>query len=516
MIRRNKTNKNLIIMLLVVLLLILAVGYAVFSEILTITGTAGANGTFDLEFQDAKVEQAVGVDALKTKAEISEDRNTLTVTVADLAYPGAGVEFSTNIVNVGSVPARVEMVTPINIQGAEALKNAIKIKGLDAITNDHPTLSSGEKCNIHFTVEWDKDSQADLGESDGVLTFDLQIQYAQKTDELFSGNTSHGDEKGNTTKPETPVDPPEVNPPATEKLDPPYEEYKDKIPSGLTATAGQKLGDIELPEGFTWNDDKDTLLTEGTHTLTIIYTPQDTDTYKTVEIKVTITVNGVPTEKTLAQKITGADYGKKINYSVDVTSTRKVDDWRIFSSDGVNVKIITTDFLPQTSIPSLAINAGLKKISETNNKTYCVNATSNELLSQILQNEEYWSGLAGGVEGATARGGPTRLEYVESWNNNPAVNARTMTLADIAYGYDDSTTLYKPHAEIFNGCYGYWLSTVGEGYNSDGVAGLMMFQGNESSSISGSYSAKNIGVRPIVTLPANLLGTVGDTVTIEQ
>ena len=43
-------NKKVFILMLIILLLILAVGYAVFSEILTISGTANAKGTFDLEF----------------------------------------------------------------------------------------------------------------------------------------------------------------------------------------------------------------------------------------------------------------------------------------------------------------------------------------------------------------------------------------------------------------------------------------------------------------------------------
>ena len=82
--KSNKRNKNLVIILLTILLLALAVGYAAFSDVLTISGTANAKGTFNLEFQNAEIVTAVGVNETGTKAEILEDKNTLNVNVADL------------------------------------------------------------------------------------------------------------------------------------------------------------------------------------------------------------------------------------------------------------------------------------------------------------------------------------------------------------------------------------------------------------------------------------------------
>ena len=188
----RKQNKNVIIVLLLILLLVLAIGYAAFSDILTISGTANAKGTFDLEFQNAEIVTAVGINEEGTKAEISEDKNTLQVNVADLAYPGAGVEFSVDIVNVGSIPARVNAVTPTNITGSEH----IKIEGLEAITTDHPTIEAGGKCNIHFTVEWPVTATDPLGENEESTSFGLEIEYTQGTGKEFEGKASHDDEIG--------------------------------------------------------------------------------------------------------------------------------------------------------------------------------------------------------------------------------------------------------------------------------------------------------------------------------
>ena len=188
-------NKKVFILMLIILLLILAVGYAVFSEILTISGTANAKGTFDLEFQNAEVVKNIGADKEKTTAEISADKNTLTVNVGDLAYPGAGVEFSVDIVNVGTMPAEVQAVTPNNITGSDK----IKVTGLDGIKVGHPKIEVEDRCNIHFTVEWPIDV-TEIGEDESSISFGLQIEYTQATGETFDGQASHIDtnKSGNT------------------------------------------------------------------------------------------------------------------------------------------------------------------------------------------------------------------------------------------------------------------------------------------------------------------------------
>ena len=196
----SKINKNVVIMSLLFLLLLLAVGYAAFSDVLSISGTANAKGTFNLEFQNAEIVTAVGVNETGTKAEISEDKNTLNVSVVDLAYPGAGVEFSVDIVNVGTIPAQVNAVTPTNITGSEH----IKIEGLEAITTDHPIIEAGGKCNIHFTVEWPVTATDPLGENGENTSFNLEIEYTQGIGKEFEGSAKHEDDNTGSTIPVEP------------------------------------------------------------------------------------------------------------------------------------------------------------------------------------------------------------------------------------------------------------------------------------------------------------------------
>ena len=71
------------------------------------------------------------------------------------------------------------------------------------------------------------------------------------------------------------------------KANPAYEE-----PTGLTATYGQTLADVELPEGWTWNNAEQSVGEVGEHQFTAIFTPDDLDNYNVVnDIEVTITVN---------------------------------------------------------------------------------------------------------------------------------------------------------------------------------------------------------------------------------
>lgn len=268
---RRKNNKNLLIIILIVLLLVLGIGYAAFSDTLTISGTANAKGTFDLEFQNADVVEgkAVGVrleGENATSAEISANKNTLVVKVADLAHPGAGVEFTTDIVNVGTIPAKIEKIEATNITGNA--DGVIKIKGLEVLNTEHPVIGAGEKCNIHFTVEWPKDSTVQLKEVEN-LTFSLGVQYTQSTDAIFNGKASHD---GNI-----------IETPAVVKEDPTYE-----VPTGLSVEyngANHTLSELTLPDGFSFQDPLDTVIgvNVGTYTAKVMYTPENTEKYNIVK-----------------------------------------------------------------------------------------------------------------------------------------------------------------------------------------------------------------------------------------
>ena len=63
------------------------------------------------------------------------------------------------------------------------------------------------------------------------------------------------------------------------------------MPSFSVIKRGTKLGEIDIPAGFSWEDDADTVLdTVGTVTCRLTYTPEDTDRYKPVTAEIPLTV----------------------------------------------------------------------------------------------------------------------------------------------------------------------------------------------------------------------------------
>ena len=196
---KKESKKKYTVTLLIVLLLALAVGYAAFSDVLTITGTASidSNAGLDLEFvadnpsqsiNGCKIVSSQGIDTTNSGVQISQDKDTLTVTIADMSYPGAGAVVRAVIENVGSVPAKITSLTPTNISGNS---HAIKIVGLNNYAQGE-SIAVGGKCTVEFTVQWDPtvttlDSSA--GENGNTFSFGVVLNYDQDTTPVTVTNT---------------------------------------------------------------------------------------------------------------------------------------------------------------------------------------------------------------------------------------------------------------------------------------------------------------------------------------
>ena len=191
---KKENKKRLMVILLIVLLLALAVGYAAFSDTLTISGTAKVNGSFDVQFVGNNCSKVVehgctatvevGNQTSDTNSNITSDK--LTVTVGDLAYPGAGVQVHAQIKNLGSIPAKITSINPNPAPTGNG--NAIVISGLEAINTSHPTLASNGTCDFDFTIMWNPEvtvlDNAKAGENGESYSFDFVITYEQDTTNL--------------------------------------------------------------------------------------------------------------------------------------------------------------------------------------------------------------------------------------------------------------------------------------------------------------------------------------------
>jgi len=172
---KNEKMKKYLIIVLVVLLLGLAVGYAAFSDTLTISGTATALGTFDVQFDSVVVDQKNGVNINNTTATIDSTKNLLNVQVADMAYPGAGAQITTVIKNVGTVPAKIDSITPTGLEGT----TNIEIVGLDVLNTSHEVIQPQGTCTVTFYVRWKPDATTDITTTE-TANFSLVVNYTQE------------------------------------------------------------------------------------------------------------------------------------------------------------------------------------------------------------------------------------------------------------------------------------------------------------------------------------------------
>ena len=83
-------------------------------------------------------------------------------------------------------------------------------------------------------------------------------------------------------------------------------------PTGLTATYGDTLADVALPDGWAWVDDTTSVGDAGTKTFKANFTPADTTNYNVVEnVDVTVKVN--PADITPTVTLEGWTYGDEAN-----------------------------------------------------------------------------------------------------------------------------------------------------------------------------------------------------------
>lgn len=169
-----KKNKKAVVSILILLSFIFSLNfvYASFSQNLSISGTANIINKFDMQFIDAKILDMIGVNEKTSTIQISNDYNNLIVNAGDLQFPGAGVEYSVDIINNGSVPAKLESINSTGLDNAKA----IKVVGLDNIEKSCPVLQPGEIYNIRFSIIWDKDCTENVNEK---VSFSFSLNYVQ-------------------------------------------------------------------------------------------------------------------------------------------------------------------------------------------------------------------------------------------------------------------------------------------------------------------------------------------------
>lgn len=144
-----------------------------------------------------------------------------------------------------------------------------------------------------------------------------------------------------------------------------------------------------------------------------------------------------------------------------------------------------------------------------------------------LLDTETWSDFAVGVSGAEAIGTPTLEMFMASWNANgyPTLYCNNSTSIgyyvgkadkpgdiDVAIGTDGSRdgSLYFPHTNYFENCYGYWLASP-SAYSGSYLVAIINSHMIDKNSYNNNYyyDVRGASVRPVVCLPSKTKGEQG-------
>ena len=139
-------KKNLLLVILLIVLLAVAGGYALFSQTLTINGTANINAEWSVKI--TKIAEETLKDA-KTKGDLAFTDTTATFAV-DLEKPGATATYKVTVANEGSIDAVLKSVDGIDT--ANAAEPTGVTYTIDA--NQDDTLASKATKDYTVTVTW--------------------------------------------------------------------------------------------------------------------------------------------------------------------------------------------------------------------------------------------------------------------------------------------------------------------------------------------------------------------------
>lgn len=150
-------KQSIAIIGVIAFVLAVAVGYALFSDQLTVTGTAKASGKFDYDLSVGEITEVGTVKGDGATAavvtELSNDNDKLTITINKLAYPGAKVTIPVTVTNTGTITGKLDK---INEAGLIVDDEMIKVTYTGPAASDTP-LAAGEKHDMLVEVEWPED-----------------------------------------------------------------------------------------------------------------------------------------------------------------------------------------------------------------------------------------------------------------------------------------------------------------------------------------------------------------------
>ncbi len=173
------------------MLIAIAIGYAAFTQNLTISGTANAVGNWDVHFASASINDQSNEDAKICSAKLNNDKTSVDVSV-QLSYPGDGHTITTTIKNNGTIPAKLTGFTVKDKNTGTAISNDyLEITTPTLTTDGTEKIEAGQTCTFAFGVKWKTSAPTDSTTVSETVEFTIEFNYEQATDEV-TVTPSHG------------------------------------------------------------------------------------------------------------------------------------------------------------------------------------------------------------------------------------------------------------------------------------------------------------------------------------
>lgn len=99
------------------------------------------------------------------------------------------------------------------------------------------------------------------------------------------------------------------------------------IPSGLTIIQGQAISTLKIPQSFIWKEEDKIADTLGTHIFQAIYTPTDTENYKSIDVEIKVQVVPMLMSLNHIPSIYAENISMNIGDNLDVLSGVKAFDY---------------------------------------------------------------------------------------------------------------------------------------------------------------------------------------------
>ena len=163
-------NSMMLIYVLLAAIVFMVAGYAIFTQNVSVTGTATADANYALAWQNPTITTNVGGTATAIPT-LSANNTILTINPV-LEYPGAYVEVTASVKNIGGLPAKITNVVPTNPIGTDIVVTYTPTFAVDQ------TLAAGASTSVVIRVQY---ATASTNQEPISETFGMVVTYTQNT-----------------------------------------------------------------------------------------------------------------------------------------------------------------------------------------------------------------------------------------------------------------------------------------------------------------------------------------------